>query len=844
MTVFITICARNYVALAITLGKSVKRHHPDAAFVIWLLDEGPVKGLPEGLRVCHISKALEPEVLTELLLFYNVRELATAVKPHCLAAELADGAERVIYLDPDILVFRPFTETLNLLDEGATGVLTPHILEPLPWDGAKPNELELLGAGVYNLGFLGLARSDDASAFLKWWGSWLRQHCFEDKSTGTFTDQKWVNFAPAFWPGFQVLRDPTYNVAYWNLPQRKLRSSGTDWLVEGNPLTFFHFSGFDPSRPEVLSKHQNRIDVLPWTALAKLLAHYANLLAEEDHEHRREINFPPVRFANGMIFDDICRRLYRDASGVGMRFRELLAAGPGTFYDWVQERLETESPPENVPAITRYMHRVYTMRPDVMREYPDVFGNDREGFLHWLRGSGVSEMGINPDFIPASHPASSPRLICGVNYVGYLRSDLGLGEAARGNITAIEKHGWDVVLVDVSRLAGSTRNCWRIDDEMAALDAGKAHEINIIHVNADQLLLARDHLGSGFFQGRYNIGVWAWETPRFPREWSDRFGLLDEIWVGGTFMAQAIAHASPIPVVHIPHMIEVPVVTSDRASFGIEETETVFLCMFDFHSTPSRKNPAGSIEAFRLAFSPDEPVRLVVKSMNGHNRPEALRALQSFAEGLRVTFIDESLESERRYQLVASCDAFLSLHRAEGFGLGIAEAMAYGKPVVATGWSGNMDFMHVGNSYPVSFVLKALEVSDPPYEAGTVWAEPDLGHAAQVMREIWTHPARAKAVGDRAREDIRMWFSSQHIGDRIAERLQLIISNRASDEDPAANRSGEAAVPPEGRRSYAREPLRPAVRWAWRKALRLVPPRFKPGVLRRADVLKRRVGYS
>lgn len=837
MRSFFTICARNYLAFAATLGESLRRHHPDQTLVVWLIDELPATGSPPGLRLRDVREVFAPNELDHLRASYNLRELATAVKPTCMAALLEEGSSAAVYLDPDIQIHAPLDAALAPLDQGAEGLLTPHVLHPLPRDGRKPNDHELLMAGVFNLGFLALNATPAARDLLKWWAGWLRTHCFEDKGTGTFTDQKWLNFGPVFWPGVQILRDDTCNVAYWNLSERRLAMRDGGWDVNGKPLTFFHFSGFNPDDPRTLSKHQDRIGVTPGSPLAKLLAQYAERLFANGHREWRQVQQPPMTFDNGVPWDDLCRALYRETVEQEMPFRQPLATGKGSFYAWALEPVNGAKPGSGRRSLSRYLHAAYRRRQDLIRAFPDLFGSDYEHFQAWLVNGGFQQLGVNPALCALAAPAERTpgRDWSAVNYVGYLRSELGLGEAARGNVRALEHHGTPVALFDVSVLSQSERNDWRAT-EMRALPSTPPHAVNVVHVNADQLMLLRERLGPTFFPGRYNIGVWAWETPRFPAAWMDRFPLLDEIWVGGRYMYDAIARVSPVPVVHIPHVVEVPPVRGDKASFGIDPEETVFLFMFDFFSTLARKNPHGAIEAFRRAFHPTEPVRLVMKSMNGAKRPELLESLRQAAEGLRVTFLDKALDGRRRHELLASCDAFVSLHRAEGFGLGIAEAMAHGKPAIATAWSGNTDFADITNSFPVRYALRALEEDDPPYEAGTEWAEPDLDHAAELMRSVWKDPQSARALGERAREDIASRHSPERVGRMMLERLAIL---RGFDT------SGESAVPqPEpvpaaGAMAFAR----PALRSTWRRVRNLAPLSWDRKLVRVASAMKRGLGY-
>ena len=316
---------------------------------------------------------------------------------------------------------------------------------------------------------------------------------------------------------------------------------------------------------------------------------------------------------------------------------------------------------------------------------------------------------------------------------------------------------------------------------LTAFDSEHPYDTNLICADVEPHFAIVSHLGAELFQDRYNIGAWAWELPHFPEKWHDRFAYYDEIWVGSSFIANALAPVSPIPVVRVP-----PVMGSGsggsreagRRKLGLNPDELVFLTVFDVHSHLARKNPLAVIDAFRLAFKPSDRARLVLKCVNAHADPIGFGALAARAEGHAITIYDGYWPAHDVRDLMAACDAYVSLHRAEGIGLPIADAMALGKPVIATGWSGNMDFMTISNSFPVQYALAEIEADVGPYRAGQVWAEPSVTHAAALMGQIFERREEARACGEAARREIEAGYSPTSVAGRIERRLEAIQTRR------------------------------------------------------------------
>jgi len=363
--------------------------------------------------------------------------------------------------------------------------------------------------------------------------------------------------------------------------------------------------------------------------------------------------------------------------------------------------------------------------------------------------------------------------IPGVNVVGYARSEHGLGQSLRHFVGALDAAAIPNVVIDFNN-----NNHSRIEDhsleERIVVDP--VHAINVFHINADQMPAAEMHLPAHLF-GRFNIGFWHWELPEMLEEHLAGFHCLNEIWVPTAFVQDAVSKRSPVPVVRIPHAIHFSVSPdANRARFGLPEDKFLFLMMYDFSSYQERKNPQAALEAFDRAFQrKGSEAMLVIKTQNAEFHKKDVDALRARLSGRNnVVWINETLTRQQVYDLQAVCDALVSLHRSEGFGLGPAEAMFLGKPVIATNWSGNTEFMRPQNSLPVNYRLVKIEKDIGVYQAGQTWAEPDVEHAARLMREVVDDSGLRARIAEEAKRTVREEFSPAVIGKKIRARLAYV----------------------------------------------------------------------
>ena len=358
----------------------------------------------------------------------------------------------------------------------------------------------------------------------------------------------------------------------------------------------------------------------------------------------------------------------------------------------------------------------------------------------------------------------------GVNVYGYVFAESGMGEVARLIVSALREGGVDHVVIPVTQTLSRQESGFRQEG-----DCEPQFDINIISVNADSMALFVDRFGYSALEGRYSICVWAWELEDLPRWMVRSSDLIDEVWGISTFTAQSIAKAICRPVLSFPLPIQVPV-PPDRTRHGLQLPEGfLFLYCFDLDSVFARKNPLAVIQAFSLAFPEEGTAFLVLKTINGDRHPENVRAIREAIRGRRdISLIDKYLTMDDQRAMIASCDAYVSLHRSEGFGLTMAEAMALGTPVIATAYSGNMDFMTDLNSFLVPFGFTEVGPGSQPYPPDARWADPDVKVAAELMRRVIEDPGEARKRSARARRDVEEFHSQRIRAKFVVDRIARI----------------------------------------------------------------------
>ncbi len=359
----------------------------------------------------------------------------------------------------------------------------------------------------------------------------------------------------------------------------------------------------------------------------------------------------------------------------------------------------------------------------------------------------------------------------GVNLIGYPRADVGDGEFTRQVAQSLLAAGVEFGLYDYNPGVSLSRK----NDLLAKhIHPNNPYGTNIFNLKPDSLEASILTLGKLFVAGRYNISYCVWELSQAPAEWETVLEFFDEVWCPSRFVQEAVASETNKPVHYLPVSVDFPIPCGyERDHFGLPETKFLFLFVFDFKSYSVRKNPLACVSAFTKAFPRgNEPVGLVIKSMDGEKYPKEYQTLlREAARDSRVISIDAVYKPQEVWGLMQVCDAFVSLHRTEGFGYCIAQSMLLGKPVIATGYSGNIDFTRPDNSCLIDYKLIEVKKSEYPFAKGQVWADPDVEQAANCMQRLVEDKVYRNMVAEAGCSYIRTHHSTEAVGKIYRNRL-------------------------------------------------------------------------
>ncbi len=759
-----TIIAPNYLSQAISLGRSLAQHMPDVAYRILVLkdssDNSPIQQILESKdykkeqNINHSVMSLqEVDWLSFDLLGainkYDLLEFATSVKPALLRSLLLEGWERVTYLDPDIQVFKGFTE---LLSSAESISLTPHILSDYPIDEKLPNQQSILYAGTYNLGFISCTQA--AKDFLDWWAWKLENFCTLEIREGYHVDQRWVDWAPAF-AKTQIIHEPGLNVAYWNLHERSIKRTKDHYqvFVDDNfsPLYFFHFSGFSDFKNFHLSKHLTRVfsgEIIP----NKIISEYAQLRIWADQLiAQSEITAGPIT-SSWTLGARISARALAEPLRKSLLARERKVLSPinkSHRFSQTQGQLEFGGSRLSSASIGWLLLLAYSRKQILGLRPRDLARVDDLGFSHEQIESGAE--------YARQVLSKLPRL----TIIGYFAAPTGVGEIARNTAVLLARHGFEFTIDIVATQFDSPALLKQVQSQYLSVTG--TEEVSISFINAD--MWPNDGFGNnGITVNTSYVGaVWAWEIEAVPDYFKVEARSIDQLFALSSFSARAIEKAIGKSVKVFPTFCADLTFPSNSGE-SIFELQKIYprlaskyvLCRFDAKSVIARKNPEGVISTWRTICQEFPDYQLVIKAID-LEKNASQELLELIRNTPRVLLIDEAVTPQINDALTSNARCYISLHRAEGLGLNILEAIFADVPAVFTNYSGLADEL-VGIGFAVDYQLTKIGNDAGPYPSDGLWAEPDLEHASKQLRAAlnqvesgaWLNNqgSRSKFVGD------------------------------------------------------------------------------------------------
>lgn len=360
----------------------------------------------------------------------------------------------------------------------------------------------------------------------------------------------------------------------------------------------------------------------------------------------------------------------------------------------------------------------------------------------------------------------------GVNLIGSIRAQTGLGQSTRLVADILEESGENYVIHDFfvppgPRMGDHTHDL-KVSEDMP-------YDVNIFHINASEFTIAFINMGKQVWDHRYNIAYWLWELEEFPEEWLGCIDLVDEIWTPADFITNTLKKYTDKPVVTLPYCVEAPVSEEfDRAFFNLPKDIFLFLMMFDSGSIMERKNPYSVFAAYREAFGIDNDRVGIVVKINEYSQKD-ITYINKALEGYKNVYIlSDTLTKVQVNSLIKAVDVFVSLHRAEGFGLVLAEAMIVGTPTIATNWSANTEFACSDAACLVDYKMIEIDRDIPPYKKGYHWADADIAQAAGFMRRLYEDEEFYQNIADNAKRYVASRLNMERSTGIVKERLENI----------------------------------------------------------------------
>lgn len=727
--VVFTISSLNYMHYSLNARESFLKYNPDWDFVIFMMDELTSQESLQMLRdlinqgvdirsFLEVKNLVSHYPIEEMLRRYSVLEINTAIKPFCIEYLMKSGYDKVIYIDPDIEFYAPITKLDKLLDKYDI-ILTPHMMHPYPEDGKVQDCQTIMHAGIYNCGFFATRNTENGLNCARFWQQKLRNKCYVDFPNALFTDQRWADWFPSLFDKVYIFKDYGYNTAYWNLHERVVTNRQGKWYSNDDELVFYHFSGLNRKDMELISKYQNRYRLSDRKPdLKKLFTGYLdNVNANNADEFIKFPYFGTTVSHTNYVIPNIARR---DV--------------------WHKQKAFVHSKQDALESVRTY---ATADNVNMLKEFKFESGY-------------------------------------GINVIGYLYDMHSLGVVMRAFVDNLMASGIPFSLFVIESGGAKIPESER-EKYQAFVTNEVNYPVNLFVVNADQIENIHN-IHPSIFEGKYNIANWWWEFENGFGEYKSATKYLNKVIVCTEHVQKGITNTidTKIPVVLFKYPYRVynePLLSVEqvRKKYGLKAGDYLYFFNFDYNSSFDRKNPVAILRAFSDALPSQSDAKLVVKTSNlaqhKSEHDKFMKQAQQLGIQNRVVVIDAFLSKNEMISLINACDAYISLHHAEGLGMGMIEAMSLGKPVIATAYSGNMDFMNDKNSLLVPTKIVPTKIDFPQYKNVTMWGEPDIKKAAQDIKKLYINPAFGIKLGEIAKKDIAKQFDLMRFNQDIYDLM-------------------------------------------------------------------------
>ena len=759
MLAVVTIVAKNYLAQASILERSFLEFHPEAEFFTLLIDgnsESKENISTQGTILIPSDLDIENETLKRMATIYDVMEFATALKPKALELVLKLTGKNVAYIDPDIEIFK----TLDVVVEGLENhpiVLTPHNIFPMPRDGMETSEQAIRYSGIFNLGFI--AVSSKALPFLNWWHVRLVTDAVVDFESSLFTDQRWVDFVPALFD-VKVLKNPGLNVAYWNIHERDLsRNSVGEVLANGEPLYFYHFSGYDPLTPWILTKHDGgrpRFSFENSAVLREPCDHYGNQLERNNFSSLRKTPYGLNRSVDGFPLTKEIRRSYRNWWLSAMSNGE---AWPPSAFSKVEKFLEWMTTPV-LGALhsshSRAERALWENSTYLQERFPDIDATSSVSYRDWLDRSPERKSLYNQ--ITEIDSTKIDIQLSGWNVLSINGDEGDLADMRERCKVLVLACGLPVQQVKIRESTlpkgfefRSTVSAFPVYEDLIAIN---------LNGEAGRLF---DQAGFTRRPARRRILLNMWDFNEATSETEAMYRNFEEIWCPSDFVVRSLPKSCRQKAVPITIPLEDPANFAgiSKSVMGLSD-DFIFLSVFNGGRSAGRDNPLAVLESYLQGFQAMSGTRLVIRIVNDSQSLRVIARMRYLAQGRPdVTFLVGDVRQGEIIGLINAADCYISMHRTTAFGANMARAVLAGKPLIATGYSGNLAFM--GDlGLKVEYSLEKVGKDDSFAPEYAQWAEADVDDAASKMRIVANDYSRVSEAAREWSTQIREKYSIQN----------------------------------------------------------------------------------